>query len=224
MEGQLSAEPPPPAAPGRTRQARGLTADIDAVLALAEQSSTAIPLSSLEEMLRGRGAGLLILVLSMPFVVPVPIPLLAAVCGTPMMALGLRMALFRKSRLPRFARKAELSPQALRAVARGLRKVVRPLAWAFRPRLFVSLRGSWWRLIGISVFFAAFLLSLPLPIPFANLIPTVALILFAVGLLQRDGLAVLLGHAVTVGSYAYLYFIWEAAAAAIRGLLHYQFG
>jgi hypothetical protein len=201
-----------------------LTADIDAVLALSEGRSSGIPLSELEEMLRGRGAGLLILVLSMPFVVPVPIPFLAAVCGAPMMALGLRMALFRKSRLPQFARKAELSPDALRAVAKGLRTVVRPMAWAFRPRLFVSLHGSWWRLIGISVFFAAFLLGLPLPIPFANLIPAVALILLAVGLLQRDGLAVLLGHAVTVVSYAYLYVIWETAVAAIRAVLRHWFG
>ena len=112
----MSSEPQRPAPPARGRQARDLTSDIDAVLALSEGRSSGIPLSELEEMLRGRGAGLLILVLSMPFVVPVPIPFLAAVCGAPMMALGLRMALFRKSRLPQFARKAELSPEALRAV------------------------------------------------------------------------------------------------------------
>lgn len=195
-----------------------MAADIDAVLALSEGRTEGVPLHELEAMLRGRGAGLLILVLSIPFVVPTPIPLLAAVCGAPMMAVGLRMALFRKSRLPRFARDAALSPQVLRAVAGGLRKTVRPMAWAFRPRLIGALRGNWWRLIGLSIFLAAFLLSLPIPIPFANLIPAVGLILLAVGLLQRDGVAILLGHVVTAGSYLYLYFIWETAVAVLRRL------
>ena len=197
---------------------RGLTDDIDAVIALSESRDGGILLGEVEETLHGRGAGLLILVLSMPFVFPLPIPLLAAACGIPMMALGIRMALFGESALPRFARRAELSPETLRAVARGLRTALRPFAYAFRPRLQVVFRSAPWRLIGLSVCLAAFLLSLPLPIPFANLIPAVGLILMAVGLLQRDGLAVCVGHGFTLGSYLYLYFIWETAVAVLRRL------
>jgi hypothetical protein len=62
-------------------------------------------------------------------------------------------------------------------------------------------------------------LALPLPIPLVNLIPAVALILLAVGLLQRDGLAVLLGHIFTVASYLYLYFVWEVAVAVFHRLM-----
>ena len=197
----------------------GLADDIDAVLALAERRSSPICLSEVEDELRGRGAGLLILVLSMPFVVPVPIPLLAAVCGLPMAAIGLRMALSGESGLPQFARNRELGPEAMRAVGKGLRTLVRPIAWLFRPRLEPVFHSWSWRLIGVSICLAAFLLSLPIPIPFANLIPAVALIHFAVGLLQRDGLAVWIGHGVTAGSYLYLYFIWDTAVAILRGLL-----
>jgi len=76
-----------------------------------------------------------------------------------------------------------------------------------------------WRLTGLSIFLAAFMLSLPIPIPFANMIPAIGLIHLAAGLIQRDGLAILVGHAFTLGAYLYLYFIWDTAIEILSKLI-----
>ncbi len=48
-----------------------------------------------------------------------------------------------------------------------------------------------------------------LPIPFGDTLPGLALVLFALGMMQRDGLAVLLGAAMTGVCSLYLFLIWR---------------
>ena len=52
------------------------------------------------------------------------------------------------------------------------------------------------------------LLLLPLPIPFTNTIPAWAVVLLAAGMMQRDGLLVLLGHCMTLASWAFIALCW----------------
>ena len=54
------------------------------------------------------------------------------------------------------------------------------------------------RLIGAACLLLAVILVLPIPL--GNLPPAVAICAFALGLLQRDGVAVLVGWAATLGS------------------------
>jgi hypothetical protein len=53
-------------------------------------------------------------------------------------------------------------------------------------------------LLGLGLLFAGVALALPIPLPFANAIPAVAIILYSAGLLERDGLFIVAGHAVNV--------------------------
>jgi Exopolysaccharide synthesis, ExoD len=50
------------------------------------------------------------------------------------------------------------------------------------------------RLIGLGIVIAGLGLRLPLPIPFSNSIPAWAVVLLAIGMMEKDGLCVLLGH------------------------------
>lgn len=52
--------------------------------------------------------------------------------------------------------------------------------------------------LGLSLFTAAVVLGLPIPLPLSNFFPAVAIILLAVGVLEGDGLLVLAGHAATL--------------------------
>jgi hypothetical protein len=56
---------------------------------------------------------------------------------------------------------------------------------------------------------------LPLPIPFSNSIPAWAVVLLATGMMEKDGLCVLLGHAAALGTWL---FIGLTSAFAIRGV------
>lgn len=191
--------------------------DIDRLI--EESRGRAISLKSVDDRMRGRGVGVLLLVLSIPFIIPIAIPLLGTVCGLPMIVLGARIALTGRGVIPAFALKRELSAAAMAAIAKGMRRILRPVAFLFRPRLGAMFWPVPWRLTGVGICLAAFVLSLPLPIPFANMIPAIGLIHFAAGLLQRDGAAICVGHAFTLASYAYLYFLGDVVVRVLSNML-----
>ena len=191
--------------------------DLDRLVATS--GDRAVTLSEVDEMMRGRGIGVLMLVLSIPFIIPVAIPLLATVCGVPMIVMGARIAVTGRGVIPAFALRRAFSPQAMAAIAKGLRKVLRPIAFLFRPRVGAMFWSVPWRLTGVGICLAAFVLSLPIPVPFANMIPALGLIHFAAGLLQRDGIAICVGHFFTIGAYVYLFMIWDIAVAAITAIV-----
>ena len=91
-----------------------------------------------------------------------------------------------------------------------------------QPRL-PGLTGSTFllRLHALVILIAALELLLPLPIPFSNALPAWAIVLTAGGLLERDGLAVLLGYIVFAASGAYFVFIGDATWQGIEALWHW---
>ena len=52
-------------------------------------------------------------------------------------------------------------------------------------------------------------LIMALPIPFGDALPGIAMIFFALGMMQRDGIAILLGALATGGCALYLFLIWH---------------
>lgn len=52
-------------------------------------------------------------------------------------------------------------------------------------------------------------------VPFSNTFPAVALLLFAIGLLQHDGLCILLGHMANVATAIYFTIIIVCGGAAV---------
>src|SRR4029077_17854589 len=76
----------------------------------------------------------------------------------------------------------------------GAMKMARQLEKFVRPRLaFLHAGPGMLRLIGLGIVIAGLGLMLPLPIPFSNSIPALAVVLLAIGMLEKDGLCVLLG-------------------------------
>jgi hypothetical protein len=62
---------------------------------------------------------------------------------------------------------------------------------------------------------AAAILLLPLPIPFSNLLPAWAIFLVACGLLERDGLFIVLGYAAFAIGAAYFILLGGIAHEAV---------
>jgi hypothetical protein len=89
-----------------------------------------------------------------------------------------------------------------------LERLVRPRLPALTGRVGASLVGVAATLIAV---------VLVLPIPAANLVPSLALVLFALGLSRRDGLLVLAGYGVLALAAAV---IWLAVAGVRLGLGH----
>ena len=72
---------------------------------------------------------------------------------------------------------------------------------------------------------AALLLMAPFGfIPFSNTLPGLALLLYAIGMIQRDGMAILLGHLANIGTIIYFGILIGGGGMAAHGLLRHFTG
>ena len=79
------------------------------------------------------------------------------------------------------------------------------------------------RLIGLGVVILALGLALPLPIPGSNLAFLIPLFVYAVGVLERDGTWILIGHVATLVDIILLFVFGRVVLAVLQGLWAWMF-
>jgi hypothetical protein len=121
----------------------------------------------------------------------IPFGLAIAFMGTQMVAGASRPW------LPRRVRAHTVSIATLEWVGRRLSRWTAGLERVIRPRFVRVAEGPLWIVCGLAVTLQGIGLSLPLPIPFSNTIFAIPLVLYGIGLLESDGLLIMLGHAIT---------------------------
>jgi hypothetical protein len=106
-------------------------------------------------------------------------------------------------------------------MARGMKWFQR-LERVSRPRRMRALAagGPMGVVNNLALIFGAVLLMMPFGlIPFSNTLPAVALLFFAIGLLQRDGVCILLGHLMNIATVVYFAVLIGGGAVAIQKLV-----
>jgi hypothetical protein len=190
-----------------------LSADLDALRARIRGQS--LTLGELHRALHARGPALLLIPLALPFCV-IAVPGLSMPFGLAIGFIGACLALGREPRLPRFLRQRRVPPERLEPLLAGAARMARRLEGPIRPRLaFLHAGAGMTRLAGVSVALAGLALMLPLPIPFSNALPAWAVVLLAMGLMEQDGLFVLLGHITGLAGWL---FISLTSALSFKGL------
>ncbi len=173
--------------------------------------------------LEGRSYLLLMIVLSLPFITPIPIPLLSLPFGLATAYIAARMTLGLPPTLPRRLLNAQIPTEKLAAILRACSRVMNWIEARTRTRLtaIADLPGAT-RLHSAWIFLAAFVLSLPLPIPLVNSFPAWWIILLALGMLARDGLLIIIAYITYAIGVCYLA-LWAVMGAHIiqwiKGLL-----
>ena len=168
-----------------------------------------------------RSFGALLVLLAIPNLFAAVIPGLSIVMGLPLMLLSLQLIVAaRKPWLPRRLARLEIRRSDLRRLADKVGPHLRRLERGLKPRL-LMLTAPWAeRLIGTACLVLSVFVFLP--IPFANLLPSIGIILYGFAILVRDGLLAIAASAVTVacltlfGSVAFAFA--AAAGHAIRQL------
>jgi hypothetical protein len=164
------------------------------------------------------GFGFLVGVLTL---IAIPFVGLSTPFGLAIALLGAQLALGRNQPwLPRRARRRELSMTMLDRVLRLLARRTRWLAKATRRR------WERWvapRAVGCGIVVLALGLALPLPIPGSNLIFLIPLFIYAVGVLERDGLWIAVGHACVVIDLALLVVFGATVVTVLEKLWGYVF-
>ncbi len=174
-----------------------------------------ITLGNLVEAMEQRGHGMLMLVLALPTLLPVSPPGVAVVFGLPAAFVALQLVLNRQHVwIPGFLRRRSVETEQFRTTVEKTAPYIARIERLLKPRLAILTEsvGEW--LIGLSVLIIALLLALP--IPFTNIPLGLAIVLLSLGLIQRDGVAALIGGAIGLGTAIFMFtFGWSA----VRGIV-----
>ena len=161
-----------------------------------------IAVADIVAKLHGRSWPLLIAVFVFPNCVPTGIPWLSTITGIPIVLLVLQMILRRQTpALPGFIARGTVPLDRLQRLARRSRRTLDWLERVVKPRHAGATSGLAGGCVKAALLANAVILALP--IPFDNLFPAWALLLFALALLERDGLMALAGWVLTVVTLAW---------------------
>ena len=78
-----------------------------------------------------------------------------------------------------------------------------------KPRFTMLTRGPFWAMIGLGLMIQGIGLSLPLPFPGSNWVFAVPILIYGIGLLEDDGLLVVISHATTAALVVLAVVFWE---------------
>jgi hypothetical protein len=182
----------------------------------------ALSLQELLDVFGDEGLLLVTILLTLVFLIPVSIPGVSTVFGAAILLVGVSRLIGRPLWLPARLRARALPADKLRPGLAGGLVWVRRLEKISRPhRLRMLADGPPVRLLNdLAFILAALLLMAPFGfVPFSNTLPALALLLYAIGFIQRDGVAVLLGHLANIGTIIYFGVLISGGGLALRELL-----
>jgi hypothetical protein len=183
---------------------------------LPEDSLT---LGELLDVFGDEGLLLLTILLTIVFLIPVSIPGVSTVFGGAILLIGVSRLVGRPLWLPRRLREKALPAAKLRPALTGGMSWVRRLERISRPhRLAGLVDGRVANLFNnLAFILAALLLMAPFGfVPFSNTLPGVALLFYGIGLIQRDGVAIVLGHAANILTIIYFGILIGGGGLAVR--------
>lgn len=180
-----------------------------------------VTLVAIRSLIGREGMMLVTAFLTIIFLVPVSIPGVSTVFGGAILLLSFSRLLNRPLWLPNRLKNRVVSTEKIRSgMQRGL-KWFRRLEKVSRPRRLKSLTGGGFMgaINNSALILGAVLLMAPFGlIPFSNTLPAVAILFFAIGLLQQDGVCVLLGHLMNIATIVYFAVLIGGGAVAIKEL------
>jgi hypothetical protein len=181
---------------------------------------------TLSELIRSVGNdGLLILValLTLVFLIPISIPGVSTVFGAAILLISVSRLFGRDLWIPSKLEHRVIGTRKLRPLLRKALSWLKKLERVSKPN-----RIQWLVAAGAVAFFnnaalilGAVLLMMPFGlIPFSNTFPAVAILFLAIGLLQRDGVCILLGHISNVVTIIYFGVLIGGGGLAVRELVN----
>jgi hypothetical protein len=164
------------------------------LLALAEVCQTReLSLSFLLTKLGVSSHALVVFIFSIPFLLPIPVPGLSILLGGLIALSGLAIAIGRPIWLPKVIADRSIDGSLVAKIFFAASKLVKKIEFLFRPRLTKISDNTIIRTFaGLVIAVSGIVLLLPLP-PGTNFPPALVCVLLAVGLLERDGLLLLIG-------------------------------
>lgn len=185
------------------------------LMAIAQaQDKDRISIGDLLEALRRRALGALMFIFAVPTALPMP-PGVSAVVGAPLLFLSVQLTLGMRPWLPKVITDRSLSRVDFEKVVMTTAPWLAKAESIMKPRLQFLAQRPMVHLVGIMMLVMSIILFLPIPL--GNMLPSVAICIMALGILERDGVWVLIGVATAIAS---MVIVWGVAWALIFGALY----
>lgn len=166
-----------------------------------------------------RGFGFLLMVFALICIIPLPIPGIHMFLAIPLFYLSLQQFAGRHEVwFPEKVMKYVIPALALTDVGSKTVPWIKRIEAFSKPRLTYLAEGWWFRFFGGVAFYITAFLSIPAPL--TNLVPAVGLVFMAIGVLVKDGLAIIIGSIIGV-AWSLLWFIvgFKVLLAVIKQLV-----
>jgi hypothetical protein len=189
------------------------TSDIVARVA-AQNQAEHITVGQLLEALSDRSFGVIIILFALPNAI-VPI---AWVLGTPILLFAVQLMLgWQKPWLPQFMSRQQISRDTFNKIADYVVRYLRIMERYLKPRWNFLTTDVAERLIGL--WMAFLVLVLLVPVPFGNALPAFGISIIAAGLIEKDGLAILVGSLFGLAGTFYVVALLGGILAAARSII-----
>lgn len=165
---------------------------LDDVKALPE-----ITLGKIVEHVEGEALLIVCLISILPFMQPIPIPGLSSILGLVVMLQGVGLMFWSRPLLTERMKAVVITREKFDFIYKAALKFSNFTSKisAFKHPLTNSRISHIF--CGLAIILSAAFLSLPLPIPFSNLIPALSIFLICVGLLEEDVILIMMGYGIT---------------------------
>lgn len=151
---------------------------------------------------------LLSLIFSLPFIVLISLPGVSTLFGLIIFFLGIRLAINKGVWLPNRLRAIKIGGPRFYKIFHGVYKIIGWLEKLTRPRWSWVFSGSLSRVLqGTLLAINGLCLALPLP-PGTNFPPALAAVSLSLGILEKDGLWVLIGYFLFTANIVFLFFLF----------------
>ncbi|MDX2225543.1 MAG: exopolysaccharide biosynthesis protein [Verrucomicrobiae bacterium] len=180
----------------------------------AEIDKDSLSLGELLQAMHGRGFLALMVIICLPFLQPVGVPALSMFFGAIIAITGAKLAVGQKPWLPETILNRSIPANIARHLLRTGVALFSKVEKLLKPRLpFVS-HSIFGRINGACLLINGILLMLPLPPfpPLTNMLPAWAVVLLALGMMEKDGYFIISGYITTLVSAVYIGVILLAGA------------
>ncbi len=178
----------------------------DELVALAQTfHDREVTLGEVMSQLGARASALLMVILTLPFCAPVSIPGLSTPFGIVIVFLATRYALGLPPWLPRKLLATQLPPKFFGKLMLHAGKLIGWIERKLRPRwLWLTPSPAITRMHALAVIAAGLLLLLPLGgIPLTNTLPALAIVVLTLGVIERDGVAIIVAYLLVLATVIY---------------------
>jgi hypothetical protein len=183
---------------------------------LTEGGEGQLTAQTLVDHMGRKGFGPVLLALGVPMLAPLP-PGVPIVFAVPLLIICLQMVVGRETLwLPRWISRKGIEREKLAKLVAKVTPTVAKVEKHLKPRLSFLVEGLGERALGVTCTVVAVILVLP--VPFANLVPSMAITAFGLALARKDGLLALAGYGLVVASALV---IWLCVHVATMGWKHY---